>query len=102
MRKAHLAERAGEAKSMEQAESEGNNPRRALGDSALAALRAHEFGCEKENAQGDCRFHRSNFDVDEAESRGGQSDAVGNRERGDCFHERAEVAHEKHEPENEQ
>jgi len=81
MREPHPTQRAGEAKPMKQAESECNDPGRAVSDSTLAALRAHEFGSEKENAQGDRGFHGRNLDVDEAESRGSQSDAVCDRER---------------------
>ena len=84
---ADLAQRPGEAEAVQQAEGKGHEPGRARGDAWPAVARMQDLRRHEHDRQRDHRLDRLGRDVDEAERRRRQRDAVRGREGGDGLHE---------------
>ena len=83
LRQAEGGQAAGEAEAVQETEREGDDPRAPDGKARLAAPGADDLRAEEQDRERDRRVERRGGNARIAKRRGGESDAVGDREGAD-------------------
>ena len=100
-RQAKFGKAIGEAEAVQQAESEGHNPRIAAGQALLPAPGPRDLDGQEEDRQRNQRLDEPRRDLEESERRRSQRDAVRDGEGGDGRREPPPAADQQHKAKHE-
>ena len=100
-RDADLAEGAGEAEAVEEAEGEGGKPWQGGGETGLACPHPHDLDGDEHDGEGDGGLDRRGGQLDPAEGGAGEREGVRDGEGGDGADEALDIAHQQEQREDE-